>query len=113
MEIAQQQCFCDAGTGRSMFEHFSKLLYNERAPPSLPELDEREVSGLTDEISIDEVIAATRHCKYGKAAGPDGIATDVIKDCSTILVWPLYYIFNFCFSNGVCPSAWLSRGVAL
>ena len=74
------------------FEHFSKLLYNERAPPSLPELDEREVSGLTDEISIDEVIAATRHCKYGKAAGPDGIATDVIKDCSTILVWPLYYI---------------------
>ena len=51
-----------------------------------------EVSGLTDEISIDELIAATRHCKYGKAAGPDGIATDVIKDCSTILVWPLYYI---------------------
>ena len=90
------------------FEHFSKLFYNERAPPSLPELDEREVSGLTDEISIDEVIAATRHCKYGKAAGPDGIATDVIKDCSTILVWPLYYIFNFCFSNGVCPSVWLS-----
>ena len=36
------------------FEHFSKLLYNERAPPSLPELDERGVSGLTDEISIDE-----------------------------------------------------------
>ena len=87
------------------FEHFSKLFYNERAPPSLPE---REVSGLTDEISIDEVIAATRHCKYGKAAGPDGIATDVIKDCSTILVWPLYYIFNFCFFNGVCPSVWLS-----
>ena len=69
------------------FEHFSKL---------------------TDEVSIDEVIAATRHCKYGKAAGPDGIATDVIKDCSTVLVWPLYYIFNFCFSNGVCPSVWLS-----
>ena len=66
------------------------------------------MSGLTDEISIDEVIAATRHCKYGKAAGPDGIATDVIKDCSTILVWPLYYIFNYCFSNGVCPSVWLS-----
>ena len=89
------------------FEHFSKLFYIERAPPSLPELDEREVSGLTDEISIDEVIAATRHCKYVKAAGPDGIATDVIKDCSTILVWPLYYIFNLCFSNGVCPSVWL------
>ena len=33
---------------------------------------------------------------------------DVIKDCSTILVWPLYYIFNYCFSNGVCPSVWLS-----
>ena len=27
---------------------------------------------------------------------------------STILVWPLYYIFNFCLSNGVCPSVWLS-----
>ena len=46
------------------FEHFSKLFYNERAPPSLPELDEREVSGLTDEISIDEVIAATRRLLY-------------------------------------------------
>ena len=89
------------------FEHFSKLLYNKQVPPSLPELDEWEVSGLTDEIGIDEVIAATRHCKYGKAAGPDGIATDVIKDCSTILVWPLYYIFNLCLSNGVCPSVWL------
>ena len=55
----------------------------------MPELDEREVSGLTDGISIDEVIAATRHCRYRKAAGPDGIATDVIKDCYTILVWPL------------------------
>ena len=66
-----------------VFEHFSKLFYNERSPPSLPELDEREVSGLTNEISIDEVISATRHCKYGKAAGPDGIATDVIKARST------------------------------
>ena len=56
------------------FEHFSKLLYNERAPPFLPELDEREVSGLTDEISIDEVIAATRHCKYGMdCAGMDDL----------------------------------------
>ena len=26
------------------FEHFSKLLFNEQAPPSLPELDEREVA---------------------------------------------------------------------
>ena len=43
------------------FEHFTKLFYNERALPSLPELGEREVSGLTDEISIDEVNAATRH----------------------------------------------------
>ena len=67
------------------FQHFSKLLYNERAPPSLPELDEREVSGLTDEISIDEVIAATRHCKYGKADGPDGIATDNNKYVHIVL----------------------------
>ena len=36
--------------------------------------------GRDNEISIDEVIAATRHCKYGKAAGPDGIATYVIMD---------------------------------
>ena len=72
------------------FEHFSNILYNERSPPSSPELDERDVRGLTDEISIDEVIAMTRQGKFGKAAGPDGIPTDVIKDCSTILVWPLY-----------------------
>ena len=32
---------------------------------------ETEVSGLTDEISIEEVIAATRHCKYGNAASPE------------------------------------------
>ena len=61
-------------------------LYKKWWPPSLLELDEREVSGLTDEISIDEVIAATHHCKYGKATGPDGIATDVIKDSSTIVL---------------------------
>ena len=90
------------------FEHFSHLFYNERAPLSLPELDKREVSGLTDEISIYEVIAATSHCEYAKAASLDGIATDGVKNCSTILVWPLYYIFNFCFSSGACPSVWLS-----
>ena len=81
------------------FEHFSNLFYHKQLPPSLPELDEREVSGLTDEISIDEVIAATRHCKHGKAAGPDGIDTDVIKDCSTSLVWSRVTSCTIC---GVC-----------
>ncbi|XP_033103731.1 uncharacterized protein LOC117106482, partial [Anneissia japonica] len=90
------------------FDHFSALLHTDNLP-MLPyyanvETDDDPFSWPIDE---SEVLIAFGRGKAGKAAGPDGITYDVLKNCSEILVTPITQILNFCFLNSFCPSEWL------
>ena len=41
-----------------------------------------------------------------KAAGPDGIAPIVLKNCAASLSFPLKQLFYRSYSKGICPSSW-------
>ena len=58
-------------------------------------------------ITETDVLTAISHCKCNKSQGPDGITYDCYKDAADILLQPLTALFNYIFSHGTCPSAWL------
>jgi hypothetical protein len=89
------------------FDHFSKILQSN-TPPEFPDvLDDAVDNSLDNDISTFEILTAIRHGKAGKAAGPDGLTFDVLKDCEDIFVLPLQYIVDYCFQKGCCPTPWL------
>ena len=46
------------------------------------------------------------HINSSKAAGPDGIHGQVLKNCASTLAYPLNLFFNLSFSTGSIPSDW-------
>ncbi|ESO99551.1 hypothetical protein LOTGIDRAFT_69652, partial [Lottia gigantea] len=54
----------------------------------------------------DEVcdILSTLDCS--KACGPDDVSSKVLKECRSVLAYPLSYLFNICHINSVFPSDW-------
>ncbi len=61
-------------------------------------------SPLNEAISVEEVIAALRRAKDGKATGCDGIPVEVLRNEATVSF--LHRLFNVVFSTGVTPSSW-------
>ena len=45
-------------------------------------------------ISEDEIIEALKSCKNTMTSGLDGIPSFFLKDCASVLVKPLYLLFN-------------------
>eukprot|EP00745_Piridium_sociabile_P040619 TRINITY_DN784_c0_g2_i2.p1 TRINITY_DN784_c0_g2~~TRINITY_DN784_c0_g2_i2.p1 ORF type:complete len:579 (+),score=61.48 TRINITY_DN784_c0_g2_i2:324-2060(+) len=57
-------------------------------------------------ISNEEVIAAIRHLKSGKSAGPDKIVAEMLKHANTVIIDFLTRLFNQLFENATFPSEW-------
>ena len=59
---------------------------------------------LNEPITREEVIQALKMAPTNKAVGIDSIDPSYLQHKSIINF--LVYLFNYCFENGVCPSAW-------
>ncbi len=59
---------------------------------------------LSDDISLLEVRQAVTRAKRGKACGPDGIPSDVLRN--DISVSFLHVLFNICLHSGKVPAQW-------
>ena len=59
---------------------------------------------LNEPITREEVIQALKTAPTSKAVGIDSIDPSYLQHESTISI--LVYLFNYCFENSVCPSAW-------
>ena len=73
--------------------------------------------GLDDAITEEEVFAAIRKLKLGKAPGIDGILTSILKTAAdavgtnklkhgNTVVEALTLLFNYVFSSGEWPERW-------
>ena len=63
--------------------------------------------GILDaDITAEEVKAAIRHLKNGKAAGPDGIIGEILKAAEESIVPFLVKYFNKLFKEGSFPTEW-------
>ena len=84
-------------------EYFSDLL-NQENPNTIE--DTCPVLGPIQEVTEEEVGAALRGMKPGKAAGPSGVTSDLIKMAGDPMVKVLRKIFNGILSDVTSPKEW-------
>ena len=65
-----------------------------------------EKTGMCGEITPDEMELATYKIKSGKAAGPDKITNEMLKNLSTKGKAVLLRLLNQSWSEGFCPGSW-------
>ena len=60
------------------------------------------------EVNIDEheIVKILKMLDINKATGPDGISNRVLRECATVLCYPLCLMFNKLVGNGHFPSCW-------
>ena len=63
-------------------------------------------SQLDNEISQSEIINAIESLKKGKAAGPDGLPSDIFHQVKGTLVNFLHPLFNRIFDSGAYLESW-------
>lgn len=61
---------------------------------------------LDKEISEREIVKAINKMKDGKAAGNDGILSEMLKNCKQVIVPFLFKYFNAMFCRGYFPRKW-------
>lgn len=83
-------------------EHYRELLgaTNEISLPYFEHKDENK-----EEVTNGEVELAVRKMKRGKAAGPDGVAIEILKD-NTHIIPLITKALNIAFTNSEIPSTW-------
>ena len=87
-------------------DHFRSLLNDNQAHDNRPQYQDPEV-GLNDvnkDITWEEVIAALKQAKLGKAIGIDGLPLEVLRNPTSAGF--LLTLFNVCFKTGRIPSCW-------
>ena len=95
-------------------EEYQREVEDRLAALRLVHLHQPELDGA---ITKEEIFAAVRKLKMGKAAGEDGILTDILKTTAdtvdvskmrgnTGVLDALVLVFNFVFDNEVWPERW-------
>ena len=80
----------------------------ERNEPAMPEIPPEAIS---PEFEYQEVLKALNKCKPGKAAGPDSIPTNFLKQCSREIAEVMTPLFNMCLRAGKIPQIWKKSNV--
>lgn len=101
-------------SNEAWLKHFSDVLNDgqenqnnacEDLPPEIEQTDD-PFNELNADISEAEVKEAIRHAKSGKAPGPDGIISEILKASDHGTVVFLTKFFNTLFCKGLFPTEW-------
>ncbi|XP_072543920.1 uncharacterized protein [Salminus brasiliensis] len=86
------------------------LLAHSRLPPLTPQTqtlsEESQQSPTHLEVTTGQVKRQLEKLKLGKASGPDGISTRVLKVCATQLCGILQHLFNLSLKQEKVPVLW-------
>ena len=106
-------------TSNQWCNHFSQLLniqynegktdqFHEYVKTALPHIESvnEHCPDLDYNVTVEEVSKTINKSKSGKAAGIDGIMTDMIKCCVHLIAKPIAHLFNIIFKQGTFPSRW-------
>ena len=61
---------------------------------------------LEQAFTLEELAAALKTIKEGKAGGPDGVASDLLKHLPLNAQKELLFFLNASWTTGWCPQAW-------
>ena len=89
-------------------QYFEELLHTEELEeiPSENEFQTQAEDSNTDEIHVDEVIAAVKSLKKGKTPGHDRITGDMLKNMGTKGIEMLTTILNQAWKEAKIPADW-------
>ena len=57
-------------------------------------------------MSEEAMLTSLNMLKNGKAPGPDGVPTNLVKDAANFIAKPLMMIFNASLKQGIFPNIW-------
>ena len=57
-------------------------------------------------LSEEAMLTSLNMLKNGKAPGPDGVPTNLVKDAANFIAKPLMMIFNASLKQGILPNIW-------
>ena len=57
-------------------------------------------------MSEESMLRSLKMLKSGKAPGPDGVPTNLVKDAATFIAKPLAMIFSASLAKGIVPNVW-------
>ena len=88
-------------------EHFESVL-NRPDPPHLADIQpaDTDLDICTDPPSLEEVTAAIKAMKSGKAPGADGVTAEMLKADVNVMAPILTEIFKQIWEEGQIPEAW-------
>ena len=98
-------------TVEEWFEHF-KLLLERDSEAEEETVTEESDSYFNRPISKEEILIALRKIKRKKAAGPDGIIGELLKNAGGGVIHFFVQFFNALFQKGIFPDKW-SEGIVL
>lgn len=84
--------------------------------PQYPERKRTRVHTPSDTIptfTVEELQSAAKSLKNGKAPGPDGVPTAVIKVITQELPYMLLNVYNACIKNGTFCTCWKKQRLVL
>lgn len=86
---------------------FESDLSNLIVPNQLPSISSNNILNLSSwYISKSEIYEYLNTLDSHSATGPDGVPSSFLKSCRSVLVHPLYLIFNKSLSIGSFPAIW-------
>ena len=60
------------------------------------------------QITEKDILTALRNAKNTLTMGPDGVPSFLLKDCATVFVQPLNYLFKLIITTSTFPTIWKS-----
>ncbi len=94
-------------------EHYTKLLRRHETNKddvignTLKQAEKAKIfNPLSYSITEEEIATAVKKLKCGKASGPDGITSEIIKACCPVLLPYFRNLFNQILNAGTYPDAW-------
>ena len=102
----RRKSVCNNISVNSWFQHFRALLEKAIDFDFDDEVFEDSESFLNRPISKEEVLLALRKLKNKKAAGPDGIIGEMLKNTGSYVLDFFVKLFNALFEKGVFPERW-------
>ncbi|CAG2203393.1 unnamed protein product [Mytilus edulis] len=91
---------------RSRLRRLCKYEENKYKKDIFSELYTYDLTHLSSEITIEEIVTDIRLIKNGKSTSADMISNEMLKNAIPILVKPLHKLFNSIFESGQFPRIW-------
>ena len=101
------------GMANLLNDYFTSVFNVDDPTQPLPDIEQLNYNEQLNDINITvrDVERQIDKLKKGKAPGPDGITTSILKKLKSSVVKPLQLIFQLSIQTGVVPSDWKSAKV--